>query len=204
MTNPAPRGRPRKFDKAKTLQVILKLFLANGFAATSLDDISAATGLTRPSLYAAYGNKTAMYLLCLEAFANQMAAAIMPPLQTGNGLQSALTGFYAGALDMYFGSKKQSQGCLVFTTAIADVTSDVQIRKAVSGFVQSLDAALVTCISHHAPHLDADETKSHAQLAAGMLMNIATRARAGARRDTLDPLATASARMIANAAQRQA
>ncbi len=200
MTKPAPRGRPRKFDKAKTLQVILKLFLANGFAATSLDDIAAATRLTRPSLYAAYGNKTAMYLLCLETFAEQMAAAVLPPLQTGKDLQAALAGFYDGALDTYFGSKRQSQGCLAFTTAIADVTSDTQIRKAVGGFVQSLDAALTTCIAHHTPHLTEAEAESLAQLAAGMLMNIATRARAGARRDTLDPLAAASAKMIAQTA----
>lgn len=204
MSAPAPRGRPRKFDKAKTLQVILKLFLANGFAATSLDDISAATGLTRPSLYAAYGNKTAMYLLCLEAFADQMAAAVLPPLQTGADLEAALAGFYGGALDTYFGSRRQSQGCLVFTTAIADVTSDAQIKKAVGGFVQSLDAALTACMSHHAPHLTEAEAKSHAQLAAGMLMNIATRARAGARRDNLDPLAAASATMIANAVREAA
>lgn len=197
------RGRPRKFDKEEVLQKILKEFWIKGFAATSLDDLSAATGLTRPSLYAAYGNKTQMYLAALRSFVGQMSDNAMPPLSGAGDLRSALEGFYQGALNVYFGTRKQALGCLVFTTAIADVASDTQIKKAVSGFVEGLDAALAQCIHSHGPHLEAAQTHSLARLASGMLMNLATRARAGAKRDALDELAASSAALIAQAAVTQ-
>ena len=40
----------------------MDVFWQDGFAATSLDDLSAATGLNRPSLYGAFGDKRALYL----------------------------------------------------------------------------------------------------------------------------------------------
>lgn len=199
MSDRPSRGRPRKFDKEEVLQKILKEFWIKGFAATSLDDLSAATGLTRPSLYAAYGNKTQMYLAALQSFVGQMSENAMPALSGSRDLQSALEGFYQGALNVYFGSKKQALGCLVFTTAIADVASDTQIKKAVSGFVEGLDGALAQCLGTYAPDLDAAHTHSLAQLASGMLMNLATRARAGEKRAALDELAATSAAFIAQA-----
>lgn len=193
------RGRPRKFDKEEVLQKILKEFWIKGFAATSLDDLSAATGLTRPSLYAAYGNKTQMYLAALQSFVGQMSDTAMPALSGAGDLESALEGFYQGALNVYFGTRKQALGCLVFTTAIGDVASDTQIKKAVSGFVEGLDGALAQCIHSYAPHLDTGHARSLARLASGMLMNLATRARAGEKRETLNELAATSAAFIAQA-----
>lgn len=193
------RGRPRKFDKEEVLQKILKEFWIKGFAATSLDDLSAATGLTRPSLYAAYGNKTQMYLAALQSFVGQMSDNALPALSGADDLQAALEGFYQGALNVYFGTRRQALGCLVFTTAIADVASDTQIKKAVSGFVKGLDGALTQCIHSYAPHLEAAHAQSLARLASGMLMNLATRARAGEKRETLNELAATSAAFIAQA-----
>ena len=52
------RGRPRAFEPETALAQAMDVFWSDGFAATSLDDISAATGLNRPSLYGAFGDKT--------------------------------------------------------------------------------------------------------------------------------------------------
>ena len=56
------RGRPRAFEAETALAQAMDVFWSDGFAATSLDDISAATGLNRPSLYGAFGDKRALYL----------------------------------------------------------------------------------------------------------------------------------------------
>ena len=56
------RGRPRAFEADTALAQAMDVFWSDGFAATSLDDISAATGLNRPSLYGAFGDKRALYL----------------------------------------------------------------------------------------------------------------------------------------------
>ena len=56
---PAPkrRGRPRGYEPEVALARALDVFWKDGFAATSLDDLSAATGMNRPSLYGAFGDK---------------------------------------------------------------------------------------------------------------------------------------------------
>jgi TetR/AcrR family transcriptional regulator, copper-responsive repressor len=59
---PRPRGRPRAFEAETALTHAMDAFWKDGFAATSLDDLSAATGLNRPSLYGAFGDKRALYI----------------------------------------------------------------------------------------------------------------------------------------------
>ena len=61
-----PRGRPRGFDTADVLKAASERFRTHGFAGTSLDDLVDATGLARPSLYAAFGDKRAIYLAVLK------------------------------------------------------------------------------------------------------------------------------------------
>src|SRR3974390_3412078 len=80
--SPRRRGRPRAFEPDAALGKAMDAFWKDGFAATSLDDLSAATGLNRPSLYGAFGDKRALYLqayrqyreLTREAFAPLFAA----------------------------------------------------------------------------------------------------------------------------------
>ncbi|WP_164045375.1 TetR family transcriptional regulator, partial [Serratia marcescens] len=49
---PRGRGRPRKFDQEAALRAALQRFRTLGYANTSLDELAAATGVNRPSLYA--------------------------------------------------------------------------------------------------------------------------------------------------------
>ncbi len=80
-----PRGRPRGFDPEEALKAASERFRTLGYAATSLDDLAAATGLARPSLYAAFGDKKALYLAALarthhrlEATFDALEAAALP------------------------------------------------------------------------------------------------------------------------------
>src|SRR3977135_1201696 len=59
---PKRRGRPRAYQPEIALGKALDLFRKGGFAATSLDDLSAATGMNRPSLYGAFGDKREFYI----------------------------------------------------------------------------------------------------------------------------------------------
>ncbi|WP_334187359.1 TetR/AcrR family transcriptional regulator [Noviherbaspirillum sp.] len=62
------RGRPRNFDSDEVLDAALTVFWRNGFDAASLAELTGATGLTKPSLYAAFGDKEALYLKALERY----------------------------------------------------------------------------------------------------------------------------------------
>jgi AcrR family transcriptional regulator len=64
----ATRGRPRAFDADKALDSAMQVFWRKGYLGTSLEDLTEAMDINRPSLYAAFGNKRALYRLALERY----------------------------------------------------------------------------------------------------------------------------------------
>ncbi len=69
------RGRPRQYDPDQALAKAAETFWKHGYAATSLDDLVVATGMKRPSLYAAFGDKRDLYLKTLERYRDQIRAS---------------------------------------------------------------------------------------------------------------------------------
>ena len=73
---PRRRGRPRAYEPDVALAKALDLFRKDGFAATSLDDLSAATGMNRPSLYGAFGDKRELYIKSYQRYRDNARAAL--------------------------------------------------------------------------------------------------------------------------------
>ena len=67
-------ARPREFDADDALERVTRVFWNRGFEHTSLDDLCAATGLGRSSLYAAFGDKRALYLKALARYEERSVA----------------------------------------------------------------------------------------------------------------------------------
>src|SRR5512133_769183 len=74
---PKRRGRPRAYQPDVALAKALDLFRRDGFAATSLDDLSAATGMNRPSLYGAFGDKRELFIKSYRRYRADAAAAMV-------------------------------------------------------------------------------------------------------------------------------
>jgi AcrR family transcriptional regulator len=70
---PAVRGRPRAFDRERALQRATEVFWRKGYEGASLSDLTSAMGINPPSLYAAFGDKEALYLEALEYYVNGTA-----------------------------------------------------------------------------------------------------------------------------------
>ncbi len=64
------RGRPRRFNQQKALQSALDVFMKKGYEGASLEDLTTAMQINRPSLYAAFGNKEQLFLKTLEVYAD--------------------------------------------------------------------------------------------------------------------------------------
>lgn len=64
-----PKGRPREFDTEEALDKALHVFWRKGYEGTSLSDLTDAMGISRPSLYAAFGNKEELFRRALDRYA---------------------------------------------------------------------------------------------------------------------------------------
>src|SRR5688500_7458339 len=91
-----PRGRPRAYEPKQALAQVTDAFWLAGYAATSLDDLSAATGMNRPSLYAAFGDKRALYLKTLETYVERGRRSIQAALTGEGSAADALRRVYEG------------------------------------------------------------------------------------------------------------
>jgi len=81
MEKTATRGRPREFDTDEALAAALQVFWSKGYDAASLTDLTEAMGITRPSLYAAFGNKEALFKQALDLYESEKLAYVQGALE---------------------------------------------------------------------------------------------------------------------------
>ncbi|MGH1413006.1 MAG: TetR/AcrR family transcriptional regulator [Pelagimonas sp.] len=94
------RGRPRKNDPDKVLSQALRLFWKRGYLATSMNDISDATGMAKPGLYANFGGKDALFIKSLERYVELYGDPVRIPFEQSQGpLREDLTAFLNGLAD---------------------------------------------------------------------------------------------------------
>lgn len=198
-SSPRPRGRPRAYDPEAALARAVETFWKAGYAATSLDELSAAMGMNRPSLYAAFGDKRALFLKSLEHYRRQSAAMIRQALAEDPPLRTFLARFYAAALDSYRPGTAGARGCFLVGTATTEAAGDPEVRALLADAVRQLDAALVKRIRRAAERGEIDraaDPDALAYLASATLHTLAHRARAGQSRAELDAIVAAALDVI--------
>lgn len=77
-------GRPREFDEAEVLSLIMQIFWEKGYEGTGLSDLVKTTGVKKASLYAAFGNKQSIYLKALEHYEGLMVDSAVKALTNPN------------------------------------------------------------------------------------------------------------------------
>jgi AcrR family transcriptional regulator len=137
----ATKGRPREFDVDVALAAALQVFWRNGYEAASMAELTAAMGITKPSLYAAFGNKEALFHKALDLYEREklayMGAALDAP--TARGVAERLL---TGALQMQM-STCDPKGCLGVISSVACGAEAEPIKTEVVKRRASSEAALV-------------------------------------------------------------
>lgn len=110
-------ARPREFDSDAALERAMQAFWAKGFKATSLDDLCGATGLSRSSLYAAFGGKRALLHRSLERYEAQSLARINDALARPVPVRVAIAGFIADLIDRIVAGPGR-RGCFIGNCAV--------------------------------------------------------------------------------------
>jgi AcrR family transcriptional regulator len=111
------RGRPREFDVDQALTAALRVFWSKGYEGASMTDLTDAMGITRPSLYAAFGNKEALFRKALDLYEREklcyMGQALEAP--TARGVAQRLL---QGSLENQT-SGDDPRGCLGVISSVA-------------------------------------------------------------------------------------
>jgi TetR/AcrR family transcriptional repressor of nem operon len=108
-------GRPPEFDRIEVLGTVMRLFWRDGYAAASMPDISAATGLSTSSLYNAFGSKMDLLVAALEHYHRTVLDGFMlGPMARGERGLADVEGF----LDRLESSLEltATRGCLAVNT----------------------------------------------------------------------------------------
>ncbi|PSJ38414.1 TetR/AcrR family transcriptional regulator [Allosphingosinicella deserti] len=194
---PRRRGRPPAFDRDEVLLKARDAFWRSGYAATSLDDLAAATGLNRPSLYGAFGDKRTLYLATLERTRADMIGALERALAAPGPLRPLLARLYAATVQLYLRGDPVGRGCFLVGTAVTEAAVENEVRAVLTLSFEQLDGAFEAKFRTATRELPpGTDPVVHAKLATGMLHTLAVRARGGASEAELQAVADAAVGMI--------
>lgn len=202
---PRRRGRPRQFEYGAALDAALRAFWERGFAGTSIDHLTAAMGLNRPSLYAAFGNKDAVYAAAIAHYVDTVGRAYVAALHRPPALRDALTAFFTAVIDVATG-RHGPTGCALACTLPAEAGASPVAREQLARAFAQVDGAIAARLraARAAGELAASvDLRGLAQLVSGTMFAIAIRARAGASRAELRRIAGALVTLITDAAPRR-
>jgi len=110
----------KQFDVDIVLDAAMVEFWRAGYADTSLDDLSRATGLNRSSIYSSFGDKDSLYLRCLDRYAVRYGERYEQALSCGSSGEPlrAVRAFFEVTLQR-IADPEVPDGCLVAQTAMA-------------------------------------------------------------------------------------
>ena len=121
-----PRGRPRSFDERDALEKATQVFWSKGYDGVTIDDLVAGMGVGRPSLYAVFGDKRAIFLRVLRAYAERKGASAAKALLSPQSLRDSIAGFLRYAVESAT-EKGSAPGCLI--VCVAPLVDDAEVRK---------------------------------------------------------------------------
>ncbi|WP_132387063.1 TetR/AcrR family transcriptional regulator [Novosphingobium sp. PhB165] len=124
----APRGRPREFDPEQALTAALRVFWERGYESASMAELTEAMGITKPSLYACFGNKEALFKKALDLYERDKMAYVGKALEapTARGVAERLLN---GAVATHCGGNgTDPHGCLSVISTVACTMEDASIR----------------------------------------------------------------------------
>jgi AcrR family transcriptional regulator len=187
----SPRGRPREFCADDALSAALQVFWQKGYEGASLTDLTQAMGISRPSLYACFGNKETLFRRALDLYEREKMAYVGEAL-TAPTARGVAEHFLRGALEMQT-SGNDPKGCLGLISSVACGREAESIRKDVLERGAASNAALIARLERAKAEGDlpaAADAEGLARYLSALCQGMAVQAGAGATPDELSLLVT--------------
>ena len=136
-----PRGRPTNFDHEEALEKALQVFWARGYEGASMAELTEALGINKPSIYAAFGNKEALFRKALARYVAGPAAFVSEAMKEPTA-RLVVEKFLMQAVD-FFSDKHTPNGCMIVQGALTCSASSTLIQQELIAYRKSYEDALV-------------------------------------------------------------
>jgi TetR/AcrR family transcriptional regulator, transcriptional repressor for nem operon len=136
--------RPLEFNPDAALNSAMRVFWNKGFEATSVVDLMQATGLSKSSLYGAFGDKRELFLTAYDAYRRDRAREMELTLKQGTA-REAIEVFFCKVINDAT-AVEFSNGCMSTNQAVELAPHDPQVRNRVETDFQLIEDALARCI----------------------------------------------------------
>lgn len=132
--------RPRSFDEDDLLDAAIELFWAGGYRASSLVDLSAATGVTNGSLYQAWGSKWALFLAAFRRYCDRRVVLVDDALSAEDDPERMLRQLFDAIVDDCR-SRPDRRGCLLVNT-VSELGADPEVSRIARSTTAAMEAAV--------------------------------------------------------------
>ena len=133
-------ARPREFDPDTVLERAMRVFWAKGYHASSLDDLCDAAELNRPSLYAAFGDKRALFLATLDRYGDRAVARVTAALSRPVPIRDAIAAFLSEMIEQIVAGPGRA-GCFIGNCAAEVAPHDRAAAACVTRNLKRVEAA---------------------------------------------------------------
>lgn len=138
-------ARPKEFDVDTALHRALEVFWAKGFEATSMQDLVAAMGIQKASLYGTFGDKRSLYLRALRRYQDASLVALRAELTAAGSPLGAIRGFLDDVAKAA-ASRGGKRGCFCVNANVEVAPHDPQIAEQVRDHSERVEAVLTAAL----------------------------------------------------------
>lgn len=141
----------KQFDPDVALDAAIRVFWEQSYAAASMNDLTAATGLSRGSLYATFGDKQDLFLACLHRYVTTVGAPSRTAMDdAADDVRAGVLAGFAAVLDR-MADPAQPAGCLLAQTAAESASLAEPVRAAVRGILDEQVQQMQRRLTPHVP-----------------------------------------------------
>jgi TetR/AcrR family transcriptional regulator, transcriptional repressor for nem operon len=137
-------GRHKQFDDTTVVRAARDVFWRRGYASTSLADLEAATGLSRSSMYQAYGSKRGLFDRALRSYLEELIWPLLAPMEAEGAGRDEIVGYFLAQAANLRRSRRSvlTHGCLIANTSTELNVLDAEAAQVVLEYRNRVRAAI--------------------------------------------------------------
>lgn len=135
-------GRPRTFDEAEALEAAMNVFWAKGYDGTSMKDLTAAMGISGPSLYSTFGDKRGLYLKTIDLYADVDGCAPVVAFEAEPDITKAVRDFLTTVITYSTHQEGGPKGCFLASCVATSVGEVEGVAERMESAIKGTDLRL--------------------------------------------------------------